>query len=162
MYARAYAFADRVSDRWEPVARKLDTIAEAEVTAKGAQITSPAVGLASQKTGVREVIMEPRKGVDEEAIHLVAILPNQSPTKIQAIRFANNTELAERLLVLLQAPIQTADEFRNLSQTFRSTAWIGLHQWVVIGGQSVGDKEDPDDWAGYLELCLRFSTFADR
>lgn len=161
VYARAYAFVDATGP-WVPVALKLDTIAEAEVTQKGAVITSPAVGTATQKTGVREVIMEAKEGVDENAIHLVAILPNQTPTAIEATPFSNSTEMAEHFIVTLKAPIQSARQFQELSQKFRSSTWTGLHQWVVIGGQSIGDAEDPEDWAGYLELCLRFSTFEDR
>lgn len=161
VYARAYALVGETGP-WEPVARKFDTITQAEVSAKGAKITTAPVELATRKTGIREVIMEPGPKVDDDAVHLVAILPNESPTPIEALKFGNCTQMAERFLVTVTEPIQTAKEFRELCERFRKEMWIGLHQWVVIGGQSVGDQEDPDEWSGYLELCLRFSSFADR
>lgn len=162
VYAHANAFVDTETGPWEPAARKFDTIAEAEVTAKGALITTAPVGTATKKTGIREVVMEPGPKVDENAVHLVAILPNQSPTPIEALPFANNTEMVEHFLLTIKEPIQTARQFHELAERFRKSTWTGLHQWVVIGGQSIGDKEDPKEWSGYLELCLRFSTFADR
>ncbi len=161
VYARASAWAEKKGS-WVPVARKLDTIAEAEVRAKGAVITTPAERRPSVRTGFREVSMEPDGDADEDALHVVAILPNQTPTSIRALPFANSTDVAERLMFVTDTPVQTSREFGELVELLERGTGSLLHQWVAFGGQSVGDTEDPERWSGYLELCLRFSTFEDR
>ncbi|MFO0552116.1 MAG: hypothetical protein U0271_27265 [Polyangiaceae bacterium] len=159
VYARAFAFVDTETGPWSPGLRLFDTIEESALTSKGPVTIAPS-GFMSKHLGIWEVSRAPGPEVKDNALYLVAILPNQTPTGIEEFVDVTPADVAEYLVQRVTAPVQTKKQFTDLSADYRRTAWMARHQWTIFGGQTVGDAEDVDDWTGYFELCLRFSKLA--